>query len=97
MELWFTESQSPDLRLSHRVKRVIHREKTPFQELSIVELEQYGRALILEDIVQTSIADEFVYHEMITHMPLNTHPDSAKRAHSGRWRRWCGEGVPETF
>ena len=75
MELWFTESQSPDLRLSHRVKRVIHREKTPFQELSIVELEQYGRALILEDIVQTSIADEFVYHEMITHMPLNTHPD----------------------
>jgi len=73
MDFWFTESQSAGLKLSHKVKRLIHKEQTPFQELSIVELEQYGRALILDDIVQTTIADEFVYHEMITHMPLNTH------------------------
>ena len=75
MDFWFTESQSAGLKLSHKVKKLIHKEQTPFQELSIVELEQYGRALILDDIVQTTIADEFVYHEMITHMPLNTHPN----------------------
>jgi spermidine synthase len=71
--LWFSEAQTKDLTLSYRVKEVLHQEKTPFQSLAVLDTEQFGRILVLDNIVQTTIKDEFVYHEMITHVALNTH------------------------
>lgn len=72
--IWVTELQTPNLALSCRVKRTLHWEKTPYQELSIVDTEAFGRMLLLDDVIQTTVKDEFVYHEMIAHVPLNTHP-----------------------
>lgn len=43
--------------------------------------------LLLDGIVQTTEKDEYVYHEMITHIPLFTHPNP-KKSISCRWRRW---------
>ena len=73
MELWFTEKQTKSLALSLGVKRTIHAEKTPFQELAILETEQYGRLLVLDGMVMLTEADEFVYHEMLAHVPLCLH------------------------
>lgn len=75
MELWFTEKQTPQMGLSLLVKETLHAEQTPFQHLAVMETEQYGRMLALDGMVQTTVADEFVYHEMITHVALNTHPN----------------------
>ncbi|MGB9663044.1 MAG: polyamine aminopropyltransferase [Moorellaceae bacterium] len=72
--IWVTELQTPDLALSCRIKRTLHREKTSYQELTIVDTEAFGRMLLLDDVIQTTVKDEFVYHEMISHVPLNTHP-----------------------
>ncbi|MGE5551336.1 MAG: polyamine aminopropyltransferase [Bacteroidota bacterium] len=74
MELWYTEKQTKALALSCLVKRTIHAEKTPYQELAIIETEQYGRMLVLDGMVMVTEADEFVYHEMIAHVPLAIHP-----------------------
>ncbi len=74
MNSWFTELQTPDMALSCRTKKVLHHEKTPFQELTVYETVQFGRMLVLDDVIQTTVRDEFVYHEMITHVGLNTHP-----------------------
>lgn len=74
MNIWFTENQSESLRLSLKIKNILYTAKTPYQNLIIVETEQYGRALILDDIVQTTEYDEFFYHEMIVHVPMFTHP-----------------------
>lgn len=74
MDLWFTEKQTSDLALSFRVKETLHREKSKFQEILVVDTYQYGRLLALDGVVMTTVADEFVYHEMITHVPLFTHP-----------------------
>lgn len=74
MELWYTEKQTPNLGLSLLVKRSLHEEQTPFQHLAVLDTIQYGRMLVLDGMVQTTVADEFVYHEMITHVALNTHP-----------------------
>lgn len=74
MNSWFTEMQTPDLALSCRTKQLLHYEKTPFQELAVYDTVQFGRMLVLDDVIQTTVADEFVYHEMITHIGLNTHP-----------------------
>ncbi|HBT47238.1 MAG TPA: spermidine synthase [Peptococcaceae bacterium] len=72
--LWVTELQTPSLALSCRVVKTLHRERTAYQDLAVVETEAFGRMLLLDDVIQTTVMDEFVYHEMISHVPLNTHP-----------------------
>ena len=72
MNLWVTEYQSENLTIGCRVLKTLYREKTQFQEIMIAETLQFGRMLLLDGVIQTTIADEFVYHEMITHVGLNT-------------------------
>lgn len=74
MNCWFTEDQTPDMRFSCRVKEILHRERSDFQEIVVYDTEQFGRLLALDDIVMTTDRDEFVYHEMMAHVPLVTHP-----------------------
>ena len=73
-DLWITEQQTEDLRISFRVKKTLHEETTGFQELALVDTYAYGRMLFLDNCVMTTIRDEFVYHEMINLVALNTHP-----------------------
>lgn len=73
LDLWFTEQQTKDMKISVRVKQTLHQEVTPFQSLAVLDTEQFGRMLTLDNIIQTTVKDEFVYHEMITHVALNTH------------------------
>lgn len=51
------------------------RSKTEFQKLDMVETEEFGNMLILDGMVMTTEKDEFVYHEMVAHVPLFTHPN----------------------
>ena len=75
MELWLVEQHTPGYSVNWKLRRTIYTEKTPYQELAIVETVDFGRALILDGIVQVTLDDEFIYHEMITHVPLFTHPN----------------------
>lgn len=52
--------------------------KTEFQDLAVVDTYEFGRMLVLDGIIQTTIRDEYVYHEMISHIPLFTHPNPKK-------------------
>ncbi|KJR99317.1 MAG: spermidine synthase [Peptococcaceae bacterium BRH_c4a] len=72
MNLWVTEYQSENLTIGCRVLKTLYREKTRFQEIMIAETLQFGKMLLLDGVIQTTVADEFVYHEMITHVGLNT-------------------------
>ncbi len=78
MELWYTEKQTPNHGITTKISRTIHSEKTDFQKLDIIETIQFGKMLILDGMVMTTDKDEFVYHEMITHVALNTHPNPKK-------------------
>ncbi|MFA5881599.1 MAG: polyamine aminopropyltransferase [Eubacteriales bacterium] len=73
MELWYTEKQTPNLGITCKITGTLHVEKTEFQHIAVIDTLQFGRMLVLDGMVQTTIQDEFVYHEMITHVPLNTH------------------------
>jgi spermidine synthase len=73
--LWFTELQNENLSIGLRVEKTLHSEVTPFQTLDVYETKQYGRLLVLDGCVMTTDKDEFVYHEMLTHVPLHTHPN----------------------
>ncbi|NMB34756.1 MAG: polyamine aminopropyltransferase [Firmicutes bacterium] len=74
MELWYTEKQTPNLGFSCRIKETLCRVQTEYQEIAVLDTFQFGRMLVLDGMVQTTVADEFVYHEMIVHIPLRTHP-----------------------
>ncbi|XP_017002475.2 spermidine synthase [Drosophila takahashii] len=78
---WFSELQAelwPGQSFSLKVKEVIHKEKSKFQDIQIVETETYGRCLILDGIIQCTARDEFSYQEMISFLPLCAHPSPKK-------------------
>lgn len=75
MELWFTEKQTEHFGITARIIRTLHTEQTPFQKLDMVETAEFGNMLILDGMVMTTQKDEFVYHEMVAHVPLFTHPN----------------------
>jgi spermidine synthase len=75
VELWYTEKQTEDVGITCKIKQTLHVETSEFQDIAMIETNQFGRMLVLDGTVQTTIEDEFVYHEMITHVPLFTHPN----------------------
>ncbi len=75
MELWYTEKQTENIGLTCKTLGTLHVEQTQFQHIAVIDTLQFGRMLVLDGMVQTTVEDEFVYHEMITHVPLNSHPD----------------------
>ncbi|MFJ6412616.1 polyamine aminopropyltransferase [Terribacillus sp. AE2B 122] len=75
MELWYTEKQTDSFGITAKVKRSLHSEQTDFQKLDILETEEWGNMLTLDGMVMTTERDEFVYHEMVAHVPLFTHPN----------------------
>lgn len=75
MELWYTEYETPHLGLTTRVKETLFTGRSEFQEVAVVDTDQFGRMLVLDGVFQTCIFDEFIYHEMISHIPLNCHPN----------------------
>ncbi|UOR11216.1 polyamine aminopropyltransferase [Halobacillus amylolyticus] len=78
MATWFTEKQTENFGITAKVNRSLHKEQTDFQELEMLETEEWGRMLLLDDMVMTTEKDEFVYHEMMAHVPLFTHPSPKK-------------------
>jgi len=56
-----------------RIDRVLHEVRTEHQHLIIFENARMGRVMALDGVVQTTEADEFIYHEMLTHVPILAH------------------------
>ncbi|XP_030379922.1 spermidine synthase [Scaptodrosophila lebanonensis] len=78
---WFSEIQDelwPGQMFSLKIKEVLHKEKSKFQDIQIVETETYGTCLILDGIIQCTSRDEFSYQEMIGFLPLCCHPNPQK-------------------
>ena len=74
MEMWFSEFHTPDVKHSIRVTRHLYAKKSNYQQIDIFETPEYGRVLTLDGNVQLTERDEFIYDEMITHVPMAVHP-----------------------
>lgn len=75
MELWYTEKQTENYGITAKITETLIKEKTDFQELAIIDTVEFGRMLVLDGMVMTTERDEFVYHEMVAHPALFTHPN----------------------
>ena len=76
---WFNETLYPNIGQRFQVTKVVFRDKTEHQDLIIFETPVLGRVLALDGVIQVTEGDEYVYHEMLTHVPLTAH-GRAKRA-----------------
>ena len=76
-EQWFFEKEKNEelgLKTAIKIEKKIYFEKTPFQDILVLDTKPYGRTLILDGYIQLTEKDEFIYHEMITHPVLFSHP-----------------------
>ena len=79
MELWFTEPHTENVRFSMKVDKQVYSGKSEFQRIDIFDSLEFGRVLVLDGYTMLTEKDEFMYHEMIVHVPMCAHPN-AKRA-----------------
>lgn len=75
MELWYTENHTPDVKFSVRVDRHLVNEQSEYQRIDIFESKEFGRFLTLDGYLMLTEKDEYIYHEMITHVPMAVNPD----------------------
>jgi len=77
MEFWYTEQHTPDVRLSIRVDRQLYSGQSEFQRIDVFESPEFGRFLTLDGYMMLTEKDEFIYHEMIAHVPMCVRPDAS--------------------
>ena len=73
MSDWINESLYPDWGQRFRVKRELARVRSAFQDIVIFESFSHGRVMVLDGCIQITERDEFVYQEMLAHVPLLAH------------------------
>ncbi|MEM0530810.1 polyamine aminopropyltransferase [Zongyangia sp. HA2173] len=75
MQLWFTERHTPHVKFSIRVDRQLYSAQSEFQRIDVFDSQEFGRFLTLDGYMMLTEKDEFIYHEMMTHVPMAVHPD----------------------
>ncbi|MBN1899242.1 MAG: polyamine aminopropyltransferase [Spirochaetes bacterium] len=70
---WFFESHK-GFKYGYKINKVLYDKKSKFQRVRIAQTESHGRIMILDDIVMLTERFEFIYHEMMAHIPLFIHP-----------------------
>ncbi len=78
MEFWFSEEHTPNVKFSIRVDRQLYSGKSEFQRIDVFDSPEFGRFLTLDGYMMLTEKDEFIYHEMITHVPMAVHPHVEK-------------------
>ena len=75
MELWYTEEHTKNVRFSIKVDKHLYSSQSEFQRIDIMESYEFGRFLALDGCMMLTEKDEFIYHEMMVHVPLATNPE----------------------
>ena len=72
---WFIEDHKNILNIGFKYKKSLFDKNSHYQNVKVIETEGFGNMLINDNLVMTCERDEFVYHEMISHVPLFSHPN----------------------
>ena len=69
-----SEFHTPDVKHSIRVNKQLYSKQSDYQRIDIFETPEFGRVLTLDGNVMLTERDEFIYDEMIVHVPMAVHP-----------------------
>ena len=75
MELWFSEPHTKNVKLSIKVEKQIYCGQSRYQRIDIMETAEFGKVLVLDGYLMLTEKDEFIYHEMICHVPMAVNPN----------------------
>lgn len=75
MELWYTENHTDNVKFSIRVDKHLKSAESEYQRIDIFESKEFGKILTLDGYLMVTEKDEYIYHEMITHIPMAVNPD----------------------
>ena len=78
MDRWVEETLHRGFRIRLKADRVLFDSETEHQHLIIIETPEFGRLMMLDGVIQLASKDEFVYHEMMAHVPLFAHGRAKK-------------------
>lgn len=73
MDEWLNETLYSDWGQRFRILRTLAQVRSPYQDIQVIETASHGRVLVLDGAIQITEADEFVYQEMLAHVPLLAH------------------------
>jgi spermidine synthase len=76
MEFWFTENHTSDVRFSIKTDKQIYSAQSEFQRIDVFKSREFGRFLVLDGYLMLTERDEFIYHEMISHVPMAVHKNA---------------------
>lgn len=74
MELWYTEQHTNSVRFSIKVKEQLYHGKSEFQQIDVFDSDEFGKFFTLDGLMMVTEKDEFIYHDMIVHIPMATNP-----------------------
>ena len=75
MDLWFSENHTENVKFSLRVEQQLFSAESEYQRIDVFDSMEFGRVLVLDGDIMLTERDEFVYDEMITHVPMAVHPN----------------------
>lgn len=78
MELWYTEEHTDSVRFSIRVKKHLYSDESSFQRIDVFESDEFGLFMTLDGLMMVTEKDEFIYHDMIIHVPMAANPNIKK-------------------
>jgi len=78
MGVWYTEQHTKDVRFSIKIKKQLAGVKSFYQQIDLYDTYEFGRMLSLDGFLMVTEKDEFIYHDMITHVPMAVNPSIAK-------------------
>lgn len=82
MAKWMEEELETGLRGSYKITQILATTKSKFQNVDVLDLEPFGRCLVIDGLIQSTTLDEFVYHECLVHPAMLLHP-APKRVYIG--------------
>ena len=75
MELWYTESHADGIRFSIKVKEQLFSTVSEYQQIDVFDSDEFGIFLTIDGLMMATQKDEFIYHDMIVHVPMASNPD----------------------
>ncbi len=77
---FFEKDPYAPIQYTYEVEKILYKAKSPFQEIVVFENPYFGKVLVLDNVVQLTERDEFIYHEMLTHVLMHSHPEAKRVA-----------------
>ncbi|MHB8077016.1 polyamine aminopropyltransferase [Desulfosporosinus fructosivorans] len=74
MELWYTEQHTANVRFSIKVDKPLYTGQSEFQRIDVFNSHEFGNFFTLDGLMMVTEKDEFIYHDMIVHVPMATNP-----------------------